>query len=44
MDNKYVANLLPAYLWPESERVVEEIMVSGFSMGGTSLSAMLHSS
>lgn len=34
MDHQYVMNLLPAYLFPRNERVVEEFMCAGFSMGG----------
>lgn len=34
MDVQYVMNLLPANLFPRNERVVEEFMCAGFSMGG----------
>jgi dienelactone hydrolase len=34
MDHEYIMNLLPAYLFPRHERVVEEYMCAGFSMGG----------
>ncbi|BEI79790.1 hypothetical protein CcaverHIS002_0103190 [Cutaneotrichosporon cavernicola] len=34
MDHEYIMNLLPAYLFPRGERVVEEYMCAGFSMGG----------
>lgn len=38
MDVQYVMNLLPAYLFPRNERIVEEFMCVGFSMGGESSS------
>jgi len=41
MDHQYIMKLLPSFLFPRGERVVEEFMSTGFSMGGKAPPAYL---